>query len=337
MQIPLLLLPAALAATAIAFAQPAKMPRVGVLANTIPMAELVAGTGANPAPRMLVEGLGELGWSPGRNIELVYRSAEGDYSRLPALARELAATSDVIVAYGPGVEAAIHATEKVPIVMGASGVFGREMAGKVVRIESLAKPGGNVTGLTLVPGREINGKRLSLIKEAAPRVSRVAILGHTSSHARAVIGPVTRAAAAEIGVSLSPYAFGSDAGKLDAVFAEMARDGIDSLLVLEMPATNLAPVQAAIHRLAERHRMVAMHEVLGAADSGGLMSYGHDIQRLYRRAPYFVDRILRGAKPGDLPIEQPTQFELRLDLKAARALGLTFPQGLLLQADRVVE
>ena len=320
-----------------AAAQQARLPRVGILANTIPTADLIAGTSKHPAPRMLVDGLRELGWVHGKNVDLVWRSAENDYKRLPALARELAAKSDVLVGFGPGVTALIEATSDVPIVMATSGTPGREVVNGVVRIESLARPGGNVTGLTLVPGNEINAKRLALMKEAAPAISRVAILGHSLPHASGVVGPRTRAAEAALGITLSAYSFESEVSRLETAFAEMARDRIDAVFVLELPATNLAPVQLAIHRLAERYRMVVMHEVLAAVDNGGLMSYSPDINKLYRRAPHYIDRILRGTKPGDIPIEQPVDFELRLNLAAARAIGLQLPQSLVVQAARIVQ
>jgi len=321
-----------------AAAQSRQLPRIGVLANTIPTAELVSGTSTHPAPRLLLQGLRERGWIPGKTVELMWRSAEGDYSRHAAQARELANTCDVIVVYGPGVDAAMMATSTVPIVMATSGVGGpmTDSAG-VVRVASLARPGGNVTGLSVSGANELNGKRLQLLKSAAPHIKRVAILGHTLGHAAAHIGPITRKAAEQLGVVVAPYAFGSALEKLEPAFAEMAKERVDAVIVTELPATNLPSVQKEVHRLAERYRMPVIHEVLSAADSGGLMAYGHDIEKLYLRAGHVIDRILRGAKPGDIPIEQPVDFELRLNLKAAKAIGLTPPESLLLQASRIIQ
>jgi putative ABC transport system substrate-binding protein len=321
-------------------AQPARMPRIGVLANTIPTADLVAGTSTHPAITQLLEGLRERGWMPGKNVELVWRSAEGDYTRHPQQARELAEACDLIVVYGPGIDAAMGATNTVPIVMATSGLTFPPLKDKKgdVRIASFARPGGNITGLTLVSGGgELNGKRLELLKAIAPQIKRVAILGHDLPHAKAHVGPRTAKAAERLSLELATYSFNSAIEKLPAVFEEMSRDAVQAVIVTELPATNLLPVQKEIHRLAERHRIVAMHEVLSAVDSGGLMAYGHDIHLLYRRAGHFVDRILRGTKPGDIPIEQPTEFELRLNERAARAIGITLPQSLRVQARRVVD
>ena len=329
---------AAICLSGMAYAQPAKVPRIGVLANTVPTGELVAGTTRNPAIVGLIDGLRQRGWVPGKNVEMVWRSAENDYSRQPQQARELAATCDVIVVYGhTGLDAAMSATNSVPIVMAASFVGGplKDGAG-MVRIASLARPGGNITGLSLAGGAEFSGKRLELLKLAAPHVKRVGALGHdlppaTRAH------PATLKAAAALSIELATYSFHSSVARLEPVFAEMARDGIDAVWITTVAVLHLPEVQKDIHRLAERHRLPVVHEILAAADTGGLMAYGPDIEKLYRRAPYYIDRILRGTKPGDIPIEQPTDFNLRLNLKAAKAIGLVLPQALLVQANRVIE
>src|SRR5688572_10449770 len=314
-----------------------KLPRVGILANSIPLVELTSGTTTHPAITSLVGGLRERGWVDGKNVQLVWRSAEGDLSRLPGLADELLREPiDIFVGYGPGVGPAIRKTDTVPIVMATSGVTGKLAVEGKVRIESFARPGGNITGLTLSIGPELNGKRLELLKHAAPRMTRVAFLSH-EGESRDRFGPFTRSAAQKLGISLHAFGFGEDATGLEPAFAEMARQRMDAVVIAELPITNLASTQAPIHRLAERYRMPVLHDVLGAADSGGLMAYGHDINKLYKRASYFIDRILRGAKPGDIPIEQPGDFELRVNLKAARAIGLALPQSLLVQAARVIE
>jgi putative tryptophan/tyrosine transport system substrate-binding protein len=313
-------------------------PKVCVLANTIPTADLVAGTSTHPAPRLLLEGLRERGWQAGKNVELVWRSAENDYTRMPRLSRELVeAGCAVIVVYGPGLDYVMRATSRVPIVMATSGVSGQLTDQGVVRVDSLARPGGNITGSSISGGADMNGKRLELLKMVAPHIRRVAILGHNEFHAASHIGPRTRKAAQTLGIDLVTSSFGSSLEKLEPAFSEMARNRVDAVIVTEIPATNLAPVQAEIHRLGERHRMAVMHEVLGAVDSGGLIAYGSDITNLYRRSAHYVDRILRGTNPAIIPIETPTDFELRVNLKAAKAIGLVLPQSLLVQAARVIE
>ena len=322
-----------------AFAQPAKVHRIGVLANTVPAAELVAGTSTNPAIVALLDGLRARGWIPGKNVEMVWRSAESDYDRQPQQARELAATCDVLVVYGmTGLMAAMSATKTVPIVMAASFVNGplKDDSG-MVRIASLAQPGGNVTGLTLAGGAELSGKRLQLLKLAVPHARRVAILGHDLPPASRAVGTVLRKIAETLSIEFVTYSFHSSTAQLEPAFAQMARDGVDAVWILESAAGHLPHVQKVIHRLAERNKLPVMHDVLAAADSGGLMSYGPDIHRLFKRAPYFIDRILRGTKPGDIPIEQPVDFDLRVNLKAAKAIGVSLPQLLLVQANRIIE
>lgn len=323
-----------------AFAQPAKVPRIGVLANTVPTEELVSGTSTHPAIVGLLGGLRERGWIPGRNVEMVWRSAEGHYERHADQARELAATCDVIVVYGghlappAGLYAAMNATRTVPIVMAASYTSApfKDESG-AVRIASLGKPGGNVTGLTLVVGPEILTKRLQLLKTAAPNAKRLAILVNAGT----TVGPRMRAMLEAASLEASLYPWGGAPERLDGVFAQIVRDRADAVLVDEVASIHLPPVQKVVNSLAERHRLPTMHVVLSTVDSGGLMAYGHDIDKLYRRAPFYIDRILRGAKPGDLPIEQPTDFELRVNLKAAKAIGLVLPPSLLLQATRVIQ
>jgi putative tryptophan/tyrosine transport system substrate-binding protein len=304
------------------------------MANTVPLKDLIAGTTTHPAIGALLEGLRERGWIPGKNVEMVWRSAEGDYSRQPRQARELAESCDIIVVYAAALGAAMSATKTVPIVMATSAVSGplRDDEGNL-RIASLARPGSNVTGLTGRVGREILGKRLELLKAAAPKVRRLAFLTHESS----TIGPLTRKLVEGLSLEVASYAWKSELDKLEPSFAQMSRDRVDAVFVEEVPSAHLQPTQKAIHALAERHRMAVLHEVLAAVDSGGLMAYGPDINKLYRRAPHYIDLILRGAKPGDIPIEQPTDFELRVNLTAAKAIGLQLPQALLVQATRVIE
>ena len=303
--------------------------RVGLLVNTIPMKELVSGATEHPSLRAIREGLRALGWVEGKNLELVWRSAEGDLKRLPALADELVKEKvDVLVAWGAGVDAAVAKTTRIPIVMGASAVTGPD-----VRIDSLARPGHNITGMTLVIGPELNGKRLAVLKQLAPRTSKVAFVTQTKGLG---FSESTRNAARDLKIELHLASYDS-AEELPGLFASMKKSGVDAAIIGEEPITNLEATQRVIHRAAEFHRMPVLHMPLTAVETGGLVAYGHDIRRLYDRTAYFIDRILRGTKPGDIPIEQPARFELWVNRRAAAAIGLTVPQALLVQADRVID
>lgn len=306
-----------------------RMARVGLLANTIPLADIASGRSDHPAPQAVRDGLRALGWVEGRNVQLVWRSAEGDLRKLPALADELVRERvDVLVAWGPGVEAVAARTRKIPIVMGASAVADRD-----TRIESLARPGHNITGMTLVVGPELNGKRLALLKQLAPRMRKVAFVTQTKG---VTLSDVTRAAARELHLEIysMPYDTAED---LPDLFDTMAKSGIDAAIICEEPIANLPATQVLIHRAAAKHRMPVLHMPLSAVETGGLIAYGQDIRRLYDRTAYFIDRILRGTNPGDIPIEQPARFELWVNARAARSIGLVLPSALLVQADRVIE
>jgi putative ABC transport system substrate-binding protein len=187
--------------------------------------------------------------------------------------------------------------------------------------------------MTLQVGPELDGKRLSLLREAAPGAKRVAFLTQAERGAR--LAAEAHSTAAGLGLELFTV-HAKSAGELEAAFEEARNGRADAMLVTDWPAFNNRDVQLAIHSLARRHRLPVMHSVLDAADSGGLMSYAADIRDNYRRVPYFVDRILRGAKPADIPIEQPRRFELVVNLEAARAIGLSLAPSLLAQADRMV-
>ena len=303
----------------------AKMLRIGFLANTPSAADLERRTSSSPAPKLFEDGLRDLGWVDGRNIQIVWRSAEGRYERLGALVDEMVRMPvDVIVAFGPGVKEAASRTASIPIVMGAIGSVEESHVGL------LSRPERNITGMSLETGPELEGKRLALLKEAAPHVKRVALLNATSPpHAR------TLAAATALGMTV--FAVRASSGDvLGAAFAEALAGGADAMLVTDWPAFNNRDTQLMIHALARRHRLPAIYSVLDSAASGGLMSYGSDILDNYRRVPYFVDRILRGAKPAEIPIEQPRRFALEINLGAARAIGLTMPPSVLAQADRVI-
>ena len=310
-----------LLATALAAdAQPAgKNPRIGILRPGSPPDPLLAA---------FRQGLRELGYDEGRNISIEYRWAEGRDERFPALAADLVRLKvDVIVAGVGAVEAAKHATTTIPIVMPVSGDPVR--AGLVA---SLARPGGNITGLTSLSG-ELPGKWMELLKETLARVSRVAVLWDPAGDPSQL--RISEAAARSLGVRLHVLKV-SHAGGFEAALAEAHKSDAEALIVLGSPFFYVH--RTRLVELAAKHRLPTIYAqrefVIGA---GGLMSYGADYHHQFRRAATYVDKILRGAKPADLPIEQPTKFELVINLKTAKALGLTIPRAVLARADEIIE
>jgi putative tryptophan/tyrosine transport system substrate-binding protein len=301
-------------------AQPAgKVWRVGSLSTGV-------STGSS-IRRLLSEGLQALGYVEGSFI-LELRYAEGRVDRLPALAAELVQLdSDVIVAWGPEPLAAVrNAPRRTPIVMVARG---DPVA--IGLVASLAKPGGNITGMT-IGGPELAGKRLELLREALPRLSRVAVLRDPTSEP-ALMQETESAARA---LSLRTLVFTVRAPTdFDGVFQAAVRQRAEAVLINE--TSMLTANQVKLAELAARSRLPAVGVFRSSAQTGFLMSYGPDVSDLVRRVATYVDKILKGAKPGDLPIEQPTKFELVINLKTAKALGLTIPRSLLLQADQVIE
>jgi putative tryptophan/tyrosine transport system substrate-binding protein len=280
------------------------------------------------------QGLRELGYVEGRNLVIEYRDAEGKPERLAALAAKLVALKvDVIVA--PGTLAAVAAkgaTTTTPIVFPTVGdpvVDGL--------VESLPRPGGNVTGLANLTVGELIGKALQLLKEALPGTRRVAALtqsgGTTARTAREVVTR-TEAAARALGVAVDLVEI-SRPQDLDTAFTGMTRKGADALVVL--PWATLFYQRSRIVALAAKHRLPALYTYREYVEPGGLMSYGPDLADSHRRSAIYVDRILKGAKPADLPVEQATKFELVINLKTAKALGLTIPPSLLARADQVIE
>ena len=307
-------------------AQPAgKVPRIGFL---------VAASASDSAYARLIEtfrqGLRDLGYVEGRNIVVEYRYADGKYERLPALAAELVRLKvDVIVSHGtPGPLAAKQATSAIPIVMTSAG----DPVGSGL-VSSLARPGGNVTGLSLmVP--ELGGKRLQLLKEILPGLSRVAVLWNAANPYASLVAREMEATATTLGVQLQALVVrGPDdfAGALAA--ATTGRAG--ALTAVEDPLTITKRTQ--IVDFAAKSRLPAIYGVKEFVDAGGLMSYGVNLVDLYRRAAAYVDKILKGAKPADLPVQQPTKFEFVINLKTAKALGLTIPPSVLLRADEVIQ
>ena len=277
-----------------------------------------------------LEGLHAAGYVVGRDLAIEYRFAAGNRDRLQALARELVAHKvEVIVAErGQATRAAQAATRSIPIIMvGSSDPIGTGIAA------SLGKPGGNVTGLTL-DSTEVSGKRLQLLKELVPRMSRVAVLLNASDPGKAAELRTLRKAAHTMRVTLEAVPV-KEAAELPVALTTITRLQPDALVVLADPLTT-AHRQAIVDFAATR-RLPAMYELAVFADAGGLAAYGARVPDLFRRAAGLVDKVLRGTKPGDIPIEQPTTFELVLNLKTARELGVTPPPTIVVRATRVIE
>jgi len=306
-------------------AQPtSRIPKIGFLASPsqVSVAHLIAA---------FKQGLRELGYAEGRTVLLEVRFAEGAAERLPQLARELVALKpDVIVATNDAAIAAVRReTHAIPIVMALSA----DPAGAGF-VASLARPGGNVTGLsTLSP--ETSGKRLELLKEVIPGLSRVALLWNPDSRGNLLDYKQTEVAARALHVELQSIEL-SRVEDLDRAFSEVTKGRAQGLIV----ASGNPIIVARRDRLgsfAQRSRLPSIYGLREYVDDGGLMSYGPSTADLFRRAATYVDKILKGAKPADLPVEQPTQFELVINLKTAKALGLTIPPALLRRADHVIQ
>ena len=279
------------------------------------------------------QGLRDLGYVESRNVVIEYRDAEGKPERLPALAAELVALKvDVIVA-GSTVQALVakQATKTIPIVFATAG--DPVTSGLVT---SLARPGGNVTGLSIL-APELVGKRLELLTQAVPGVSRVAVLWHPGAMGERTGKDLMReaeVAARALGVRLQ-FVEARGPVDFDRAFSDMARARAGALTVLG--STMFSTERKRLVDLAAKHRLPAVYPWREFVDARGLMSYGANIADLYRRAATYVDKILKGAKPGDLPVEQPTKFELVINLKTAKALGLTIPPSVLGRADEVIQ
>jgi putative tryptophan/tyrosine transport system substrate-binding protein len=314
-----------LAAPVAADAQQArKVPRIGFLSLTSP-------SDRPPLLDAFRQGLREFGWVEGRNIVIDYRYAEDRVDRLPDLAAELVRLKvDIIVSLGTqGVTAAKNATETIPVVM----IAVRDPVG-IGLIASLARPGGNVTGVSGYAGLESVAKQLELLKETVPQIRRVAILSNpANAYHQLAIGEVNLAARS-LGLQLQLLE-ARGPNEFDDAFAAMAKEHVGALLVLSDVIFNSYRTQLA--ELAARSRLPAAYAVKESVEAGGLMSYGPSFLDLHRRAATFVDKILKGAKPADLPVEQPTEFELVINLKAARSIGLTIPQQVLSRADQLIE
>ena len=277
------------------------------------------------------QGLRERGWVEGQNIVIEYRFAEGQYDRLPGLAAELARLKvDVIVAIPtPAAVAAKNATATIPIVMTNVG----DPVGLGL-IASLARPGWNVTGLSYSIGMETFGKSLELLKTAVPKVRRVAVLSNPANSAHALAISSLKVMAQSLALDLQ-FLAARGPNEFDGAFAAMAKERAGAVLVTADSLFNLH--RARLADLTAKHRLPSMHGIREMVEAGGLMSYGPDTTYQSRHAATYVDKILKGAKPADLPVEQPTTFEVVINLKTAKTLGLTMPQSLLTRANHVIE
>jgi putative ABC transport system substrate-binding protein len=314
-----------LAVAVIAHAQqPKKVPRIGYLSGVDPARESTRSEAFRLALR-------ELGYMEGKNIAIEYRYTEGKRGRLPELAAELARLKvDIIV--GPSgsapIRAAMNATKTIPIVM-------MSLAADPVEagfVESLARPGGNVTGLTTL-SRELGGKRLELFKEAVPKLARVAVLDDAAAPSTAEAKEDLLVAARALGLTVRFWEVRDPSG-FEKVFAALNKQRPDGLYV--PPGPLMAANENRIAGLALKNRLPSVCSNNEAVVAGGLMYYGADLADSYRRAAYYVDRILKGAKPADLPVEQPTKFELVINLKTAKQIGLTIPPEVLARANRLI-
>jgi putative tryptophan/tyrosine transport system substrate-binding protein len=306
--------------------QPKKVPRIGYLSAQDAARESIRAEAIRLALR-------DLGYIEGQNIAFEYRYAEGKTDRYPDLVAELVRLKvDIIVVAGGvrWVRPAMNATTTIPIVMSGAGIDPVE-AGLV---ESLARPGGNVTGITNLT-RELGGKRLELLKEAVPKIARVAVLYNPATVGAArEVKEVLPAAARTLGLTVRSWEV-RNADDFEKVFTALNKQRPDGLYV-----HGRGPLITANERrivgFASKSRLPSMYVNRETVDAGGLMSYGADIADSYRRVAYYVDRILKGAKPTDLPVEQPTKFELIINLKTAKQIGVTIPQSLLYRADKVI-
>jgi ABC-type uncharacterized transport system substrate-binding protein len=306
-------------------AQPAgKVPRIGWLGG--PSRE-----SAEPFVREFQRGLKDLGWIEGQNLVIEWRFGGGRAEQLPDLAAELVGLRvDLIIApSSPTMFAARNATRTIPIVT----VAGGDPAALGI-VASLGRPGGNITGLTGTVGPEIGGKQLELLKETVPKVSRMAVLWNPTTRGNALVLKEAEIAAGALRVELQRL----EARRLDdfeSAFAAMSTKRAGALLILG--DVMFTTYRGRLANLAVKSRLPAIYGDRNFVDEGGLMSYGANLMDNFRRAPVYVDKILKGAKPGDLPIERSAKFELVINLRTARALGLTIPPSLQQRADQVIE
>jgi putative ABC transport system substrate-binding protein len=303
--------------------QPTKVPRIGFLSTGSPSS---TGTTNLDAFR---KGLDELGYIEGKTIGIDYRYAEGKLERLPTLAAELVGLKVAVIVTGgtAGVQAAKQATNMIPIVVGT--------ATDLVRtglVASLAKPGGNVTGLTSI-SPDLSGKRLELVREVVSNVSRVAVLWHPNAWDREEVTQ-TEVAARQFGVKVQSLEV-PDSNTFENAYAAMVSQRANALIIIQGTFTSFH--QKQLIGLAIKNRLPSMCDSPGWTENGCLMSYGSNRREMWRRAATYVDKILKGAKPSELPVEQPTKFEFVINLKTAKALNLRIPQSVLYRADKVIK
>ena len=299
--------------------QRSKLPRVGVL---------VAESAPHPFTESFRSGMRDLGYIEGQNIAIEWRYADGLFDRAVKLATELAALPvDIIVAHHtPAVKASMNVTRRIPIVMSPAGA--PLQAGLV---KSLARPDGNVTGLSSMEA-ELGSKRLELLRSVNPKLGRVAVLGAKSDPFTRPYVQDFQVAGTRMGLQVQPVLVDGP-NDFAVAFAEMTSNGAQAVVIQPLFQTHTA----RIVELAAKHRLAIMSSYRDTTEAGGLMSYSADHTGYFRRAANFVDKILKGAKPDELPVEQPTKFELVINAKTAKALGLTIPQSLLVSADKVIE
>ena len=310
-----------LATVSIAEAQPVKrVPTIGVPSTG--SASLAA------LHEAFLQGLRELGYVVGQNIFVEYRYPDG---KLDPLAELVRLKVDIIFVGSTRVAlAAKNATQTIPVVFaGASDPVGSGL------VASLARPGGNLTGLSLVPGLEMSGKQLELLKEALPKLTSVAVIADAANLPTAGFLTEAEQAARSLGIQLQPQTVRT-AHELDGAFSAIQKRPINALLVLPSPMLNDAPQRNRIVSFAAKSRLPTMYPYSEFIGAGGLMSYGPNLPDLFRRAAIYVDKILKGTKPADLPVEAPTKFELVINLKTAKQIGLTIPQSMLYRADKVI-
>jgi putative ABC transport system substrate-binding protein len=303
--------------------QPKKVSRIGYLSAQGPASD-------SPRSEAIRAALRELGYTEGQNIVIEFRYAEGKFDRAAKLAAELVGLKvDIILVTGGGrlIQPTMNATKTIPIVMTGLGADPVEAG----LIESLARPGGNVTGITMLV-RKLAGKRLELLKEAVPKLARVAIFFEPVAAAAAEMNEIQGAASA-LRLTIQRWEVGGVDG-MEKVFAAINKARPDGLYV--MGGGLIAGNRKRTVDFALKSRLPSMFADREYVDAGGLMSYGADLTESYRRVAYFVDRILKGTKPADLPVEQPTKFEFVVNLKTAKQIGVTIPQSVLYRANRVI-
>jgi putative ABC transport system substrate-binding protein len=316
-----------LAPITVAAQQVAKVAQIGILSSHFPPSSPKY---LRPRFDAFLQGLRELGYVEGHNIAIEWRFASGRDDQLSVLAAELVQRKvDLIVTTTtPATVAAQQASGTIPIVM--AGLADPVRSGLVA---SLARPGGNTTGLTQVTG-EVYGKRVEILKQAVPRLTRLAVVYNPTNRPSVDDWKETDAAARSIGVEVLPVET-REAGDIDSAFSKMIKGRVDGVVVTA--DAHYITERTRISTLALRAGLPTMFWTREFADVGGLMTYGTNVPHLYRRAAAYVDKILKGAKPSDLPVEQPTIFELVINLKTANALSLTIPQSLLIRADEVLQ